>query len=106
MPGDPSLARLFREYGDRWEIEHVERSTQWVAVRRGSDAMCIIGAHDLGSLRHRIKQAEQGEPELPATTTVVQKPGRSTSSLPGAHHRHHGLPTVVAAPEPVELDER
>lgn len=31
MPGDASLAKLFREYGDEWEIERVERATEWVA---------------------------------------------------------------------------
>ena len=33
MPGDASLARLFRDYAGRWEIERVERGNEWVACR-------------------------------------------------------------------------
>ncbi len=43
MAGDACLARLFREYGDRWEIERVERGTEWVACRRDSEFIDIIG---------------------------------------------------------------
>lgn len=65
MQGDASLARLFREYGDRWEIERVERSTEWVAVQRdgGGDYIRIVGAHDLGALRYKMDQVERDEPE-------------------------------------------
>ena len=51
MPGDASLAKLFREYGQRWEIERVERGTEWVACRRDGEIIDIIGARDLGALR-------------------------------------------------------
>lgn len=61
MPGDASLARLFRDYSERWEIERVERGTEWVACRRGSDFIDIIGARDLGALRYRIEEAERAE---------------------------------------------
>lgn len=62
MPGDASLARLFREYGERWEIERVERGTEWVAVLRGSEPVIhIIGARDLAALRYRMDEAERDE---------------------------------------------
>jgi len=64
MPGDASLARLFREYGDRWEIERVERGSEWVAVLRGSGpVICIIGARDLAALRYRMEATEREEAE-------------------------------------------
>ena len=61
MRGDASLARLFRDYGDRWEIERVERGTEWVACRRDGDFIDIIGARDLGALRYKMDAAERGE---------------------------------------------
>lgn len=65
MAGDPSLARLFRDYGDRWDIEHILRGTEWVAVHResGGDYIRIVAAHDLGALRYKMGQAERDEPE-------------------------------------------
>jgi len=64
MQGDASLARLFREYGERWEIERVERGTEWVAVQRGSEPVIhIIGARDLAALRYRMEAAEREEAE-------------------------------------------
>lgn len=64
MPGDASLARLFRDHGDRWEIERVERGTEWVAVLRDSKPVIhIIGARDLGALRYRMEEAEREETE-------------------------------------------
>ncbi len=60
LPGDASLARLFRDYGDAWEIEKIPRSSEWVAGRRDpGDYTCILAAHDLTSLRHRIKEASK-----------------------------------------------
>jgi hypothetical protein len=63
MPGDASLAKLFREYGQRWEIERVERGTEWVACRRDGDLIDIIGARDLGALRYRMEAAEREDAE-------------------------------------------
>jgi hypothetical protein len=63
MPGDASLAKLFRDYGERWEIERVERGTEWVACRRDGDIIDIIGARDLGALRYRMEAAEREEAE-------------------------------------------
>jgi hypothetical protein len=63
MSGDASLARLFREYGGRWELERVERGTEWVACRRDSEFIDIIGARDLAALRYRMDAAEREEAE-------------------------------------------
>jgi hypothetical protein len=63
VPGDASLAKLFREYGDRFEIERVERGTEWVACRRNGRFIDIIGARDLGALRYRMDAAEREREE-------------------------------------------
>jgi len=65
MPPNFSLARLLREFGERWEIERVERSTEWVDVlsETGGDYIRIVGAHDLGALRYRMSEVEREEPE-------------------------------------------
>ncbi len=65
MPGDASLAKLFREYGERWEIERVERGTEWVAVQRetSGDYIRVVGGRDLGALRYKMDQDERDEPE-------------------------------------------
>ena len=48
-----SLAKLIHDKSERWEIERVERSTQWVAVLRdsGDDYIRIVAGQDLGALR-------------------------------------------------------
>jgi hypothetical protein len=60
-----SLARLIHDKGARWEIERVDRSTQWVAVLResGSDGgyVRIVGGHDLGALRFKMDEVERDE---------------------------------------------
>jgi hypothetical protein len=60
-PASFSLARPLHDYGDRWEIERVERNTEWIAVPRRSDAdyIRIIGGRDLAALRYHIDQAER-----------------------------------------------
>ncbi len=65
MQTDASLARLFRDYGERWEIEKVQRGTEWIAVQRDTngDYIRILGARDLSGLRYHINQAERDEPE-------------------------------------------
>jgi hypothetical protein len=62
MPGDASLAKLFRDHGQRWEIERVERGAEWVACRRNGSFIDIIGARDLAALRYRMEEAEREEP--------------------------------------------
>ena len=58
-----SLARLIHDYGDRWEIERVERNTEWIAVPRqgDDDYIRIIGGRDLAALRYSIDQIEHAE---------------------------------------------
>jgi hypothetical protein len=72
LPRTPSLARLLHDYAERWEIERVERGTEWVAVLRDTtgDYIRIIGAHDLGALRYKMDEAERDEPgERDATSS-------------------------------------
>jgi len=61
MPGDASLAKLIRDHGGAWVIEHTGMSTAWVAVRR--DDLSIVGAHDLGGLRFHIERTEREDAE-------------------------------------------
>jgi len=70
VPGDASLAKLFRDHAGRWEIERVERGTEWVAVQRdsGGDYIRIVGGRDLGALRYQIEAAER-EDAASATET-------------------------------------
>jgi hypothetical protein len=71
LPRTPSLARLLNDYAERWEIERVERSTEWVAVLRDTtgDYIRIVGAHDLGALRYKMDEAENDKPEERDTTS-------------------------------------
>lgn len=59
MRGDASLARLIKDYGDRWTFEHTGASTAWVAVRRDGDDLRIVGAHDLGGLKYHVERVER-----------------------------------------------
>jgi hypothetical protein len=63
--GEASLARMFRDFGDRWEIEKVQRGTEWVAVQRetGGDYVRVVAAHDLHALRYRINEVDRDLPE-------------------------------------------
>jgi hypothetical protein len=63
MAGNAGLASLFRDFGQRWEIEHVEHGTEWVACCHNGEVIHIIGARDLGALRYRIEAAEREEAE-------------------------------------------
>jgi len=51
VPGDARLAKLLRYFGQQWEIERVERGTEWEACRRNGDLIEIIVARDLAVLR-------------------------------------------------------
>ncbi len=55
MHGETSLAKLYRDFGDRWEIEQLPRGTQWIAVLResGGDYVRMVAAHDVHALRFR-----------------------------------------------------
>lgn len=64
-PNPPSLAKVYREFGDRWEIEPMPPGTRWVAVLResGGDYVRMVVAHDVHALRFRMDHAEREEPE-------------------------------------------
>jgi hypothetical protein len=64
MRGDASLAKLFRDFGQRWEIEPIPPGTKWIAVLREPGGACVVmvAAHDVVTLRFRMNQAERGEP--------------------------------------------
>ena len=61
----PSLAQLYRDFGDRWEIEQIPRGAQWIAVLResGGDSVVMVAANDVHALRFRMNHAERDEPE-------------------------------------------
>ncbi len=65
LPRAESLAKVLYHYGERWEIERVQRSTEWVAVLRevGGDYIRIVGAQDLCQLQYKMNVVEQDEPE-------------------------------------------
>jgi hypothetical protein len=59
-----SLARLLHDKGERWEIERVERGTEWVAVLRATgsgDYIRIVGGQDLGALRFKMNEVEHDQ---------------------------------------------
>jgi len=65
MPPVVSLARTLHEYGERWEIERVDRNSEWIAVYRetGGGYIQVVSARDLDALRYRMDQVECAEPE-------------------------------------------
>ncbi len=44
---------LYRDFGDRCDVERIPPGTQWVAVLResGGDYVRMVAAHDLHALR-------------------------------------------------------
>ncbi len=60
--GSGELAGLFREYGHRWEIEHLAPGSAWVAVARNGSFVQVIAAHDLDELRAELEKAEAEDP--------------------------------------------
>jgi hypothetical protein len=64
-PSDTSLAKVLSDYGERWEIEKVNRGTEWIGVLRetSGDYIRIVGAHNLDGLRYRMDLVEREEPE-------------------------------------------
>ena len=61
MRGEASLAKLIRDHGDKWVIEHTGTRTAWVAVRR--DDFCIVGSHDVAGLSYHIERVEKEDAE-------------------------------------------
>ena len=66
---------MFREFGDRWEIEKVQRRTEWVAVQRetGGDYVRVVAAHDLHALRDRMTEVDRDLPEEREPDTTQTK---------------------------------
>ena len=60
--GSGKLAGLFREYSNRWEIEHLDPGSAWVAVTRNGSFVQVITAHDLDDLRAELNKAEAEDP--------------------------------------------
>jgi hypothetical protein len=60
--GSGKLAGLFREFGHRWEIEHLDPGSAWVAVTRIGSFVQVIAAHDLDALRAELKKADAEDP--------------------------------------------
>lgn len=61
----PGLAETLRQYGERWEIEHMDHRSEWIAVLRetGGDYIRIVGANNLGDLHYKMNQVERDDPE-------------------------------------------
>jgi hypothetical protein len=79
----PGLAETLRQYGERWEIEHMDHRSEWIAVQRetGGDYIRIVGANNLGDLQHKMKQIDCDQPEeretdsrAAATSTPARRP--------------------------------
>jgi hypothetical protein len=68
MRGDPltpSLAQLYRDFAERWEIEPVPPGSKWIGVLRETDGgyITIVTGHDIGGLRYNMTRTEREEPE-------------------------------------------
>ncbi len=59
----PSLARLIQDFGQRWEIERISRSTEWVAVLCDGSRHKFVWASELDTLRLNLESAERDEAE-------------------------------------------
>jgi len=58
------LAKVYREFGDRWEIEQVPAGSKWVAVHReGGDYIRLVVANGIDVLHLRMREAEREIPE-------------------------------------------
>jgi hypothetical protein len=52
MPPVVSLARTLHKCGERWEIERVDRNSEWIAVYRETGGYSqVVSARDLDALR-------------------------------------------------------
>lgn len=57
----PSLARIIQDFGQRWEIERVGRSTEWVAVLCENGRHRFVWAGNLDRLRINLDASEHGD---------------------------------------------
>jgi hypothetical protein len=64
MNGDASLAKLYRDFGQRWQIAQIPPGAKWIALLRepGGDYAVLVAAHEVGTLRFRMNAAERAEP--------------------------------------------
>ena len=62
---DNSLAKTYREFGDRWEIEQIPPGTRWMAIHResGGDYIRFVLANDVPGLRFRMTEIDRETPE-------------------------------------------
>ncbi|HET7016051.1 MAG TPA: hypothetical protein VFI65_19165 [Streptosporangiaceae bacterium] len=60
-----SLTKMYREFGDRWEIEQIPPGVRWIAVYRenNDEYIRLVLAHDVGGLRYCMTEAENETPE-------------------------------------------
>jgi hypothetical protein len=67
MRDNDSLAKLYREFGDKWAIEPIAPGTRWIAVHRenGGEDITILAANWVSSLRHQLAEAEREDPADP-----------------------------------------
>lgn len=99
MPGDPdeSLAKLFRDYADRWEIEKIPAGTQWIAIDRNTsgDYIRVVPARNIQALRFRLDHPEPEEREHTADSNAdhqhaaqraARPPRRGTRRPPSRPH--------------------
>jgi hypothetical protein len=74
--GSGKLAGLFREYGRRWEIEHVDPGSAWVAVTRDGSFVHVIAAMtstscEPSSRKPRQKIPDQGHPAAQVSSAAI-----------------------------------
>jgi len=93
--GSGKLAGLFREYGHRWEIEHVDPGSAWVAVMRNGSFLQVIAAHDLDELRAELKKAEAEEPMT--RPGAGDRPGRRIMSAGDPDDPLEPMPWVASS---------
>lgn len=53
------LAELLRDFPARWDIEHLDPGSVWVAISRDSDPAQVITATDLDTLRTSLSGAPE-----------------------------------------------
>ncbi len=63
----PSLAQLYRDFADRWEIEPIPPGSKWIGVLREMEEghVTIVVGHDVGGLRYNMSGVERAKTEEP-----------------------------------------
>jgi hypothetical protein len=70
------LRAVMRDFGPAWEIERVPPGAAWVAVTRRGSWVHVIAAHDLDTLRTKIKAAQRED------TTPAPAPSPTSAAQP------------------------